>query len=327
MPTLNHSYALAKIKAAPKRKINPRTNPVRTDSKLETINESTKFKFDSNQSDFFKSNNSLNKLVEKANQNFQTTKIPFSNSSHMVENIVKITNELNLDQEKTLSSEPNSRFKKSINYTSSPSILMENSSSYSDTNHMHIYDNSTFLICHYDSTLSDASTDSPQLNTPKKKVMLSCKDSQLVNENNNNSNDCFENRVVVLRAKFSNETKNSKSFEGLDTILLNKRETQQENIVNECIEQIEEAKSKKCLRYSKSLKLSQNSTQISNQIDSPIDESALIRQASGNKVSIIINNLTNSCETTWKETNNKKKTAWFVYLILFFNLFKFILLD
>jgi len=52
----------------------------------------------------------------------------------MVENIVKITNELNLDQEKTLSSEPNSRFKKSINYTSSPSILMENSSSYSDTN-------------------------------------------------------------------------------------------------------------------------------------------------------------------------------------------------
>ena len=258
----------------------------------------------------YKSNDSLNKLVEKAKQNFQTSKMPLSNSNSMVENIVKITNELNLDQEKTLSSEPSS-IKKSTSYTSSPSILIKTSSSYSDTNHMHIYDNSTLLTCHYDSTLSDASTDSPQLNTPKKKVTLSDQDSQLTNESNI---ECFPNRVGVLRSKFSNETKNSKSFEGLDTIL-NKRETQQENISNECIDQIDEAKSKKCLRHSKSLKLSQNST-ISNQSNSPPGEPGFTRQTSGNKVALIINNLTNSCEPTWKETANKKKTSWYELLLL-----------
>lgn len=304
--------AKSKIKAAPpRRKCNPRT-------KLESIIESSKqdnnfdpidmkqdieLKHDlSDQiSSTYKSSESLNDLIEKTKLNLKNIKLSKnsfdSNQIHqspaklkIVENsFVKISNELNLDQEKSLSSEPYFN-KKSSSRTNSELILMETNV----IDSMHIYDNSTSLACHnYDINLSDISIDSPPI--------------ERVKTSNNELNINHENRntIVELRSIFTNETKSSKSFEGLDKIhSTNRQENQQihKTQINKSHDD-ELNKPKKYLTYSKSLKLNQAQGEAT----------TIAKQGKPSKrIAVIINDLNNSSEPIWnnnikRKSNNSEK--------------------
>lgn len=304
--------------AASKRKLNPRS-VIRSDYKLESINE--QFKFDSiditnktSDMNSYKSNNSLNQLIEKAKQNLRSIKLSDSSESSLpiklkasseklntIENFVKISNDFNLDQEKTLSSESNRMIKKSTSCNSSSELMDTNTF---DSNHIHIYDNS--IACHhhhhhhhnssnYDntSTLSDISTattaDSPLLmNRSSKKIKILNKIPSNKSIDNQELNELNKNGVVeYLKSKFNNE---SKSFEGG----LDKIQSPDEVITTKYNEQINNNNNhhKKTLTYSRSLKLDQ--TNDINQINNRNE--LLLLTKPGTRVAMLINDLKSSTE-------------------------------
>lgn len=310
--------AKAKIQAASKRKLNPKTNKLPTssttmtiDSKLETINESivVDLKLDTNSNHSHlndstsktKSNESLDETITKAVRNMNQKKALKStatspnemNSNKIIESFVKISNELNLDQEKTLASITTSCLQKSSS-CSSDLILMDTNNN--ETN-LHIYDNLT-IMHHYDTSMSDdvsfSGETSPSIRTNKVELFTLNKSSEshLNVDSTTNYNMNKTNRISELKSKFSNEptstnsnnnnktnkSKTCKSFETLDTINnqkcdLTRRVSQENEIAN-----------RKLLTYSKSLHVNSNRHEVG------------VSGKPSRRVANIINDLNNSNE-------------------------------